>query len=52
VVSPIKIYNEYILIFTGNPIGDEGAIAFSECLKSNSSLQEFHFDGSYFGRSK
>jgi hypothetical protein len=38
---------EYVLIFTDNYIGGEGATALSECLKSNSSLQELCL----FGRS-
>jgi hypothetical protein len=44
-VSPTKILNEYILIFTVNEIGVEGAIALSECLKSNSSLQKLYILG-------
>jgi hypothetical protein len=44
IVSPTKILNEYILIFTANQIGDEGAIALSECLKSNTSLQQLSLE--------
>jgi hypothetical protein len=44
-VSPTKILNELVLIFTDNQIGDQGATALSEYLKSNSTLQQLNLVG-------